>query len=239
MYENIEEAKGYSKTETKKAFLDHSPKELFKQRAPWILTLILIGGLTQMVILGFRMIWKGQGIPLGPEGDADYTIIPILAFTTAIEVGGSITDTAGNTGSQSSTMLIRAIAVNEVNETNYKKALKLEMKTSLLLASASAIVGMARMYIVWGIMGMLNGLNAQEWGWYSLIAALAALTYFLSIVTGNFIAAILPIMADKYKWDGAIFSGPLQTTLIDIIGIAIYLGITSAVFIPLVNTGVL
>jgi len=80
--------------------------------------------------------------------DAVISTIPALAFSTALSVGGSITDTAGNTGSQTSSTLIRAIAVNEVSENSYKKAMKLEMKTSLMLGGTAAVVGFFRMFMV-------------------------------------------------------------------------------------------
>ena len=66
-----------------------------------------------------------------------------------------------------------------------------------------------------------------------LIAAVASLTFFITIIIGNFIGTSLPLMAHKFGIDGAIFSGPVQTTIVDITTIIIYFALTSAFFIPI------
>ncbi len=72
-----------------------------------------------------------------------------------------------------------------------------------------------------------------------VIAAIASISFFITIVLGNFVGAALPMIADKYDIDGAIFSGPVQTTVVDILTMLIYFSLTTVVFIMLQNNGVL
>jgi len=68
-----------------------------------------------------------------------------------------------------------------------------------------------------------------------LIASVASVSFFITIVIGNLVGTLLPIISHKYGIDGAIFSGPVQTTIVDITTLLIYFSLTSVVFIPIHN----
>jgi magnesium transporter len=70
-----------------------------------------------------------------------------------------------------------------------------------------------------------------------LIAFISSFTFFLTIVIGNLVGAGLPILADKVGMDGAIFAGPIQTTILDIVTTIIYFSLTTAIFVPLAQHG--
>ncbi len=72
----------------------------------------------------------------------------MFAVTTAMAMSSSINDSAGNTGSQTSSTLVRAIAIGQVGQGTYGKALRKEMSTSFLLGLSVAITAFVRIIIV-------------------------------------------------------------------------------------------
>lgn len=72
-----------------------------------------------------------------------------------------------------------------------------------------------------------------------LIAFIASISFMITIIIGNFVGAVLPMIADRYDIDGAIFSGPVQTTVVDILTILVYFSLTTIVFVALNNSGML
>ena len=63
------------------------------------------------------------------------------------------------------------------------------------------------------------------------VASIASITFFLTVIIGNIIGTILPIVAKRFGIDGAVFSGPVQTTILDIISIVIYFLLTTILLI--------
>lgn len=231
---------------TIKPYLDTSVLELFKSRAGWIIALLFISAFSQMIVLGFQQIWMNQGWMADPAHGGELVVsgLAIFAVSTAMSISSSINDSAGNTGSQTASTLVRAIAIGQVGKGSYGKALRKEMSVSSLLGLAVAITAFARINLVWALFGEFggygNGSVTFEWAMYMLvIAAIASISFFITIVLGNFVGAALPMIADKYDIDGAIFSGPVQTTVVDILTMLIYFSLTTVVFIMLQNNGVL
>lgn len=224
---------------TTKPYIETTAFELFKSRAFWIIMLIFLGAVTQVIITGFQAIWASTGFwtPESELANITLTTVITLAFSTAISVSSSINDAAGNTGNQSSSTLVRALALGEVNNNQYGKAIIKETVTGVYIGGVAALVATIRTFLVWAMFGYLTDIDGLIWGWLSIIALIAAFSFFISIIIGNFLGAIIPILADKFKYDGAIISGPVQTTLVDIITFAVYLGITTAVFVPLALAG--
>ncbi len=226
---------------TIKPYLESTVWELFLSRVGWILALLIIGTLSQMIVLGFQKIWMSQGFMADPSitGNGLYgSALSIFAVTTAMSVSSSINDSAGNTGSQTSSTLVRAIAIGQVGQGTYKQALRKEMSVSVMLGASVAITAFFRIIIVWAIFGefgsVVNGAASAEWCYYLLlVAAIASASFFLTIILGNFVGAILPMLADRYNIDGAIFSGPVQTTVVDILTMLIYFSLTTIMFVAL------
>ncbi len=74
--------------------------------------------------------------------------LAIFAVSTAMSISSSINDSAGNTGSQTASTLVRAIAIGQVGKGSYGKALRKEMSVSSLLGLAVAITAFARINLV-------------------------------------------------------------------------------------------
>ncbi len=230
---------------TIKPYLETSVFDLFKSRAGWIIALLFISAFSQMIVLGFQSIWMGQGWMADPNALESSTIVSglsVFAITTAMSVSSSINDSAGNTGSQTSSTLVRAIAIGQVGKGSYGKALRKEMSVSTLLGLSVGVCSFVRITAVWALFGEFGGYGepmvSAEWaGYMLLIAFIASISFFITIVLGNFVGAALPMLADKFDIDGAIFSGPVQTTVVDILTMMIYFTLTTLVFILLENYG--
>ncbi len=228
---------------TIKPYLDTSVWELFASRAGWILILLIVGTLSQMIVLFFQGVWMANGFLNNPSDVTGSTeqigaALSMFAVTTAMAMSSSINDSAGNTGSQTSSTLVRAIAIGQVGQGTYGKALRKEMSTSFLLGLAVAVTAFFRIIVVWAIFGEFGGYGKgvanPEWiAYMMLIAFIASASFFITIVLGNFVGAILPMIADKYGIDGAIFSGPVQTTFVDIITMVVYFSLTTIAFLLL------
>ncbi|BDU67417.1 MAG: magnesium transporter MgtE [Candidatus Tyloplasma litorale] len=223
-----------------KPYLEINVLDLFKSRVPWIIVLLVVGTLTQIIILGFQSIWVQAGIfEAGSQSGAiELSGICALSIATAVSLSSSINDASGNSGSQTSSTLVRAIALGEIRKGNYLEVLFKEFKVSILIGLSVMIAAFIRIIIVWLFFGYFGGFG-NSWvdgttaGWMILIAFVASVSFLLTIIIGNFVGAVLPIIADKYKIDGAIFSGPVQTTVVDIITILVYFSLTTAIFVPL------
>lgn len=253
-YEKVEEqlleasnVKRYSS----KSYLDVTSWDIFKARYKWIVLLVIIGSITQIIVMIFQIIWQNQGLISSVATSSLIT----LALITSISVASSATDTAGNSGSQTTTNLIRLMAIGEVKKEHHWIVVKKEFVGSLYIGSAAAVTAFFRMFFVWLILGQFTSENinaiidtsttdsietvGQVIGWYTLIATIAASMFLFAVVIGNMMGTMLPMVAEKFNIDGSVFSGPVQTTIADILIFTIYLTITTIIFVPLVNSGVI
>lgn len=228
-------------TKTIKPYLEISVLDLLKSRAGWIIALLLIGSISQIIVLGFQKIWMAEGFLADPNSTVSTlttSSLCIFAITTAMSVSSSINDSAGNTGSQTSSTLVRAIALGHVGRGSYGKALLKEMIVSFWLGLIVAITAFIRICFIWSLFGEFGTINKGpaniEWVAYMLlIAFIASISFMITIIIGNFVGATLPMIADRYDIDGAIFSGPVQTTVVDILTMLIYFSLTTIIFISL------
>ncbi len=221
-----------------KPYLETTVWEMFKARIPWIIALLIVGTLTQMIILGFQHIWAGAGVfdSGNLTGAVELTSIATLSIATAMSMSSSINDAAGNAGSQTSSTLVRALALGEIGKGSYSKAMWKEFSVAFWVGLAVMVTAFVRINVVWALFGYFGGYGqaAVTWevfGYMMLISMVASASFWITIIIGNLVGAGLPIIADKFDIDGAIFSGPVQTTVVDIITILIYFSLTTIVFI--------
>lgn len=220
---------------TEKPYLEVTSFEQFRARIPWIIILLIVGSITQLIIMGFQIIWANNSF----MGDAEGLIFELapLAVSTAIAMSTSINGTAGNTGNQSSSTLVRAIALNEVGPGTYHKALKKEFLTANMVGITCLVTGFIRIMIVWGVMGQFGHHDKWPDGYVAglmYIALIASVSFYLTILIANMVGTVLPMVAKKFNIDGAIFSGPVQSTIVDIMTIALYFALTTGLAFLLV-----
>lgn len=120
-------------------------------------------------------------------------------------------DMGGNTGSQSATLLITALATKDISLADFMKVLWKEVRVGIFLAILLAIC-------TFGMATLMTD---------SSIGLIVCFTMICIITLSNILGTCLPFLATKLGLDPTILCGPLVTTLIDVSGISIYFGIAT------------
>lgn len=168
----------------------------FKNRAVWIISLAALGLVSGIIIHNF---------------ESTLTSMMILALYMPM-----VADTGGNTGSQSATVIVRALALGEVSFGDSLKILWKELRISILVAIALGILS-------WGkVMFLSQGTEIPNGFSLSNIGFAIALALSLQVITATLIGAFLPLLASKFKLDPAVIASPALTTIVDITGLIIY-----------------
>lgn len=180
---------------TEKTYFETSVIDHAKHRIAWLLILMFSATITGTIITRYENAFAA--IPLL------VSFIPMLM------------DTGGNCGSQSSTLIIRGIALDEVHFKDIFKVLFKEFRVSLLVGIALAIA---------------NGIRIQIMYHDSRLAFVIACSLAATIVIAKMIGCILPLFAKKVHLDPAIMAAPLITTMVDTCSILVYFNIATRVF---------
>lgn len=168
----------------------------FKNRAYWIVGLAALGLVSGIIIHSFEA-----------------TLMQMIILALYMPM---VADTGGNTGSQSATVVVRALALREISPGDVFKVLFKEFKIAVLLG---IILGT----LSWGKVLFLSQGSEIPAG-FSLIkiGAAIAIALGLQVITATLIGALLPLGAAKMKWDPAVVASPALTTIVDITGLLIY-----------------
>lgn len=164
---------------------------LYRKRIPWLLTLVFVN------------IFTGAGLAFYEE--------TITAAITLVFFLPLLIDSGGNTGAQSSTLVIRSIAVGDVR-----------MKDWLSLLGKEVVVALA--------MGITMGIAVAAIGLFRggpEIAIIVSLSMVSIVIMGALIGLSLPFLLTRLKMDPATASGPLITSIADIMGVLIYFSIAA------------
>ncbi len=161
---------------------------LAKHRVVWLLVLMLSATFTGHIIKRF--------------GDVLQSVVLLAAFIPMLM------DTGGNAGSQSSTLIIRGLALGEVSMKDASKVLWKEFRVSIIVGLALAIVNFLRIFY----------LEKVDF----LITFTVCFTLFCTVVIAKLVGGILPIGAKYLKLDPAIMASPLITTIVDALALMIY-----------------
>lgn len=178
------------------------PLDMHYLRAP--LKLLYARRISWLVILVFMNIFSGAGIAHYEE-----LIESIVALVFFLPL---LIDSGGNAGSQAATLVIRSMALGEVRLLDYVKVAFREMRVALLLGVSMAI---AVFFVAW----WRSGID---------VAQVVALSMTIIVVVGSMVGMSLPFILRKIGFDPAAASAPLVTSIADIAGVLIYLGIASA-----------
>lgn len=163
-----------------------------KNRIGWLLFLMLSAMITQTIIAHYEQAF--QALPLL------VSFIPML------------TGTGGNCGAQSSTLIIRGIALDEIQFKDIFKVMFKEFRVAVLVGIALSITN--------GLYIMIRYKNIT-------IAILIAISLICTIIMAKIIGCVLPLFAKKLKLDPAIMAAPLITTLVDAGSIIIYFSLAT------------
>ncbi|HBK84399.1 MAG TPA: magnesium transporter [Firmicutes bacterium] len=169
-------------------YLDTTIIRLAKQRLPWLLVLMLSATFTGQIIKHYEDL-LGQLVALT-------IFIPMLM------------DTAGNAGSQSSTLIIRGLALGEISQGDWLKVFKRELLVSAFVGLALAAVNFIRI-------SFIEKSSIP-------VALVVSLTLFATVVLAKITGGLLPLIAKLLSIDPAIMAGPLITTIVDAMSLFIY-----------------
>lgn len=177
------------------SYFDASIWQHAKSRFPWLLFLMLSATIT--------------GLLLGHYEDA-LAVMPIL--NTFVPM---LTGTGGNCGSQSSTLIIRGLAVDEIEFNDIFKAIFKEIRVALVVGFMLALVNGVRIIIMYHD---------------PLLALALGITLMCTVMLAKTIGCMLPLIAKKCGLDPAIMAAPLITTLVDTGTIFVYFSIVTRIF---------
>jgi len=168
-------------------YLETGVFQIAKKRVGWLMLLFITEMLTGTVLRHFQ---------------DELQVVVALSFFVPLLIG-----TGGNAGSQTTSTIIRALAVGDVNLKDAFHALWHELRTGLLLGLAMSVIAFIR---------------ALTWGSSTPLAETVALAIFVIVIWANVLGAVLPLLAAKLGIDPPIVSGPMMSTLVDATGLFIY-----------------
>jgi magnesium transporter len=177
------------------AYMRLSVWDHFKSRMPWILALAILGFVSGYIVQSF------EGLLLQVAILASF--MPMLA------------DTGGNAGSQSATLVIRALALKEISPRDGYKVLVKEFKVAFLMSLLLAVIAYLRVLLFIG--PATNSTISPLRVGMAVAAALA-----LQVISSTLIGAFLPLIAASVKVDPAVVASPALTTIVDITGLLIF-----------------
>jgi magnesium transporter len=182
-------------------YLQSSRREMIKKRGRWLVLLLIGSMLTTTAMESFQ----GQ-----------VARVPVLAVFIAM-----IVSTGGNSGSQASTLVIRAMALGEVRAADWWLILRRELFIGFALGLVLFLVSLARV-LVWGSFGAYGD-------HYVMIAIAVGISVIGCTTCGTFAGAMLPFVLRRFGADPASASAPFVATLVDVSGILIYFGIANLI----------
>ena len=180
---------------SEKSYLKSSPLELFKHRIPWLLLLMVSATFTGMIISSFE--------------DALSALPALTAFIPMLM------DTGGNSGSQSSVTVIRALSLDELKFRDVFVVMWKEFRTAILCAVALAVVCFGKVLLV---DRLLMGNESVS----LLVAAVVCLTLAVTVVIAKFVGCTLPLLAKRFGFDPAVMASPFITTIVDALSLLVY-----------------
>ena len=179
------------------AYLEAGVFHLARRRIVWLLVLMVSATFTGGIISRYTAL-LGAVVALA-------SFIPMLM------------DSGGNAGSQSSTLIIRGIALGEIGLSDWPKVLWKELRVSLLVGLGLGAVNALRMVVI----GQSD----------PALILTVGITLVCTIVVAKMVGGALPIAAKALGMDPAIMAGPLITTIVDAIALIIFFSIASALIL--------
>ena len=162
--------------------------KLAKNRIPWLLILMISGTFTGKIVEGYEALLSG-----------------FVALTASMPM---LMGTSGNAGQQISTLMIRGLAVGEIELRDYFRVVFKELRVAAICGLVLGIANIGRMYLFCD--GTLD------------VYLVVSLAMFFAVIVAKLIGCSLPIFAKLIRLDPALMAGPLISTLLDMITLSIY-----------------
>ena len=166
-------------------------------RTGWLLVLMLSATFTGLIISHY---------------EAAFSAVPLLVSFIPM-----LRDTGGNCGSQSATLVIRGLAVEEIRFSDLFRVVWKEFRIALIISAILSVVNGLRIFLMYRD---------------PLLALVVGLSLAATVILAKFVGCVLPLLAKRIKLDPAIMASPLITTIVDACSVLLYFRIATA-FLPL------
>lgn len=192
--ENTEDiAKMAAMSPTDKPYLKTGVFTLFKNRVLWLLILMLGATFTGLILNSY-------------EAQLSTCLVACVPM---------IMGTGGNSGSQASVTVIRALSLGEIETQDVWKVIWKELRTALLLGLTLAVVCCLKLVY---LDGMLLGMEGYTWQ----VSIVVSLALFCTVIVAKLVGAILPILAKLVHLDPAVVANPFITTIVDAVSVILF-----------------
>ena len=187
---------------SEKTYLKSSPFDLFKNRVPWLLLLMVSATFTGLIITAFEGALAAQ-----------------VALTAFIPM---LMGTGGNSGAQSSVTVIRALSLNELRFRDIGRVLWKELHTALLCGAVLAVVCFVK---IWLVDKWLMGNEDIT----LLVDTVVCLTLWVTVLIAKLVGCSLPLFAKAMHLDPAVMASPFISTIVDAVSLLVYFMFAKAV----------
>ena len=182
-------------TPSEKTYLKSSVGELFKNRIPWLMLLMVSATFTGLIITAFEGALAAQ-----------------VALTAFIPI---LMGTGGNSGAQSSVTVIRALSLDELQLKDILRVLWKELRTAILCGVALAVVCFVKILLVDRLLMGNTDITL-------MVDAVVCLTLAVTVIAAKLVGCALPMAAKALKLDPAVMASPFISTIVDALSLLVY-----------------
>ena len=182
-------------TPSEKPYLRSSSFELFKNRVPWLMLMMVSATFTGLIITSFEGALAAQ-----------------VALTAFIPM---LMGTGGNSGAQSSVTVIRALSLDELEFSDIGTVIWKELRTSILCGIALAVVCFAKIWLVDKILFGNHDITL-------MVDLVVCLALAVTVVMAKLVGCMLPMAAKAMKLDPAVMASPFISTIVDALSLLVY-----------------
>ena len=181
--------------------------ESVKKRLPWLIALLFLGMLVSSVVGAFESV---------------VAVLPIVICFQSM-----VLDMAGNVGTQSLAVTIRVLVDENLTTAKKLQLLWKEMRVGLVNGALLAVMAL-------GFLGCyIHFFKAYAWGEAFLLSGCVGVALIIAMVVSSLVGTVIPMLFHKIHIDPAVASGPLITTINDLVAIVVYYGLVAVVLIDM------
>ena len=182
-----------------------------KKRLPWLAALLFLGMLVSSVVGAFESV---------------VAVLPIVICFQSM-----VLDMAGNVGTQSLAVTIRVLVDENLTTSKKLHLLFKEMRVGLVNGALLAVMAL-------GFLGVyIHFFKAYAWGQAFLLSGCVGISLIVAMVISSLVGTVIPMLFHKIHIDPAVASGPLITTINDLVAVVVYYGLAMIVLIEIFHLG--
>ena len=182
-----------------------------KKRLPWLVALLFLGMLVSSVVGAFESV---------------VAVLPIVICFQSM-----VLDMAGNVGTQSLAVTIRVLVDENLTTGKKLHLLFKEMRVGLVNGALLAVMAL-------GFLGVyIHFFKAYAWGQAFLLSGCVGISLIVAMVISSLVGTVIPMLFHKIHIDPAVASGPLITTINDLVAVVVYYGLAMIVLIDIFHLG--